>query len=248
MRGAYRAPAIAVETGNGEELSMDQLPINATDLIVIGIVLLSGLLAFFRGFVRETLSVGAWVGAAFATLYGFKYVRPYARDLIGVDMIADIAAGAGLFILALVILSVVSSMLASTVKGSALNAVDRSLGFLFGLARGAILVCLAFLVLDWAVAEPERPDWIRNARTMPLIEQGAAVLIRLVPSEARSGAEAQAEATRRQAEQRLRQEMYDQLVNPPPKGPERKDDAQQPSSGYKTDERQTLDKLIQRNQ
>lgn len=227
---------------------MDQLPINATDLIVIGIVVLSGLLAFFRGFVREVLSVGAWVGAAFATLYGFKYVRPYARELIGVDMIADIVAGAGLFIVALVILSIVSSMLANTVKGSALNAVDRSLGFLFGLARGAVLVCLAYLVLDWAVAEPERPDWIRNAKTMPLIERGANTLMGLVPSEARNSAEAQAEATRRQAEQRLKQEMYDQLVSPPPKAPERKDDASQPSSGYKTDERQNLDRLIQKNQ
>jgi len=74
---------------------MDNLPINATDILVFAILLISGLLAFFRGFVREVLSVGAWVGAAFATLYGFAHVRPYARDLIGIDMIADIIAGAG---------------------------------------------------------------------------------------------------------------------------------------------------------
>ncbi|MBC7136294.1 MAG: CvpA family protein, partial [Oceanibaculum nanhaiense] len=152
---------------------MENLPVNATDILVFAILLVSGLLAFFRGFVREVLSVGAWVGAAFSTLYGFQHVRPYARDLIGIDMVADIAAGVGLFIIALIILSVVSNMLAGLVKGSALNAVDRSLGFLFGLLRGAVLVCLAFLVLDWAVAEQERPNWITNAKTMPLVERGA---------------------------------------------------------------------------
>lgn len=232
---------------------MDNLPINATDILVFAILLISGFLAFFRGFVREVLSVGAWVGAAFATLYGFQHVRPYARDLIGIDMVADIVAGAGLFIIALIVLSVVSNMLAGLVKGSALNAVDRSLGFLFGLVRGAVLVCLAFLVLEWAVSEQDRPDWITGAKTMPLVERGAGFIMTLIPSDARDDAAAKAEAARRESEQRMRREIYNQLVNPPAtpgerKDGERKDDAQPPSSGYKTDERRDMDRLIQKTQ
>ena len=95
--------------GNGhEQAHMNGLSITFTDGLVAGVILLSGLLAFFRGFVKEALAIGAWVGAAFAALYGFKFARPLARQFISVDMIADATAAAVLFIAALIVLSMIS--------------------------------------------------------------------------------------------------------------------------------------------
>jgi membrane protein required for colicin V production len=156
----------------------------SADLIIIAILALSALLAFMRGFVREVLSIGAWVGAALATIYGFPILQPYARKYIEVALFADIAAGVAIFVLALIVLTVLSHALSRNVRSSALGAVDRSLGLLFGLVRGAVLVCLAYLVMAWAIPQEDRPVWVAEARTLPLVQQGAGLLLKILPESA----------------------------------------------------------------
>ena len=124
---------------------MEDLQANAADLIVIAILLVSALLAFSRGFVRELLSVAVWVGAIFATLYGFAYVEEYTSQWISTVWLSWTAASVTIFIPTLIILALISHVLSGQVRDSALGAVDRSLGFLFGLFRGVIIVCLAYL-------------------------------------------------------------------------------------------------------
>src|SRR5690348_9186449 len=122
---------------------MSSLPINGLDLTVGLVLLISALLAFLRGFVQETLSVGAWIGATFGALYGVRYVHPYAREVIPLDWAADAAATVVLFLLILFVLSIATNMIAQTVQRSSLNPLDRSLGFLFGIMRGAVILCVA---------------------------------------------------------------------------------------------------------
>jgi membrane protein required for colicin V production len=157
---------------------------NIADIIVFVALILSAAIAFARGFVREVLSIGAWVGAALATIYGFPLAQPVARKYIHVALFADILAGVSIFIVALIVLTVISHALAKNVRGSALGAVDRSLGLLFGVVRGAVLICLAYLVMAWAVPPPDRPVWITKSRTMPLIQQGAGMLLKFLPESA----------------------------------------------------------------
>ena len=83
---------------------------------------------------------GAWVGAAIATLYLFEFAQPVARTYIEVELIADIVAGVVLFVITLIVLSLISHALSRRVRDSALGPLDRSLGLVFGLARGAALV------------------------------------------------------------------------------------------------------------
>jgi membrane protein required for colicin V production len=156
----------------------------SADLIIIAILALSALLAFMRGFVREVLSIGAWVGAALATIYGFPLAQPFARKYIEVALFADIAAGVTIFVVALIILTILSHALSKNVRDSALGAVDRSLGLLFGLVRGAVLVCLAYLVMAWAIPKEDRPVWIAESRTLPLVQQGADLLLKILPESA----------------------------------------------------------------
>jgi membrane protein required for colicin V production len=161
--------------------AINDLPINVVDIGVLLILLVSAILAYARGFVHEVLSVGGWIGAIFATFYGFPYAKPFARKYIALDLAADLVAGTVIFIVTLVFLSLITRAIAKQVQASALNVLDRSLGFLFGLARGAVLVCVAYIGLELMVPEEDHPAIIRDARTMQLIKPGAALLKSLVP-------------------------------------------------------------------
>lgn len=157
------------------------LPVNAADVIVIAVLLISAGLAFFRGLVHEVLAIAAWVGAALATLYLFLPAQEVSRQLIAIPLVADIVAGVVVFLLTLIVLTVVSRMISKRVQDSSLGALDRSLGFVFGLLRGAVVVCVAWLVLTWLLPPAEQPQWIREARARPLVEAGAEVLRSLAP-------------------------------------------------------------------
>lgn len=162
---------------------------NVVDIVVVGVVLLSAALAFFRGFVSEVLSVLAWVGAGAVTLFGFSAVHPHVRSVIGHPMVADAVTAGGLFLGSLVILFLISHQLSHAVRTSALGAIDRSLGFLFGLFRGGVLVVVAYLISLWLVPPDAQPEWLRDARTRPIAEAGANFVLSLVPDNMRFGAD-----------------------------------------------------------
>lgn len=219
---------------------MDSLPFTVVDIIVVAVLLISALLAFARGFVHEVLSVAGWIGAIFAAIYGFPYLKPHARDLIPIEVAADLAAGAVIFIVTLILLSFLTRAIAKQVQASALNALDRSLGFLFGLLRGAILVCLIYIGVEWMMPVQDQPGWLRNAKTMPLIETGAGILKSLVPEDAaKAGNKAATEAKEKTQKVLETQKMLRDLTTPTPKGAEKK-----PADGYGKQERQGLERLI----
>src|ERR1700758_2128188 len=154
---------------------------NALDLAIIAVVVLSGVFAFARGFVREALSIAAWVGAAAITLYGFNYVYGVILRFVTTPLLADLVAGAGLFVISLIVLTILTGYVARFVQSSALSPIDRTLGLIFGLARGAFLVSLAYLALDIALPPSDRPVWVKGAKSEPLLAQGANTLRGLLP-------------------------------------------------------------------
>jgi membrane protein required for colicin V production len=154
---------------------------NWLDLAVLGIVLLSAIFAFARGFVREALSIVAWVGAGAVTLYGFNWVYTQVEPLAHNALLSQLIAGFGLFVVSLIVLTILTGIVARAVRGSALSPIDRTLGFIFGLVRGAFLVCLAYLLLDVAVQASDRPMWIREAKSGPYLHEGADVLRGFLP-------------------------------------------------------------------
>jgi membrane protein required for colicin V production len=164
---------------------MESLPINVADLAIIVVLLLSALLAFVRGFVKELLSIVGWVGAAIAAVRLFPYVRPQVASAIDEPLIADAATGGGIFIVTLLLIWLASSVISRRVQDSEIGALDRSLGFVFGLLRGAVVVSLAFLVYSQFVSPKDHPDWLVKARAIPLVEYGAEVMLQVVPEEMR---------------------------------------------------------------
>lgn len=217
---------------------------NLLDMIVIGVVLLSGLFAFARGFVKEALSVAAWIGAGFAALYGLPYATPVAERFLPRGAVAEAAAGLAVFLVALIILSLATSSVARRVKESSLSAVDRTLGLVFGLVRGLVLVCIAYIALSWALPPAaQQPTWIAEARTLPLLATGAERLRALVPAAYRARAEATAEGTKRAAEQMQEAAgAMDALSRP------RQTTAAGHGAGYTNSDQHDLDRLIQQQQ
>lgn len=219
--------------------------LTALDIGVLAVLGVSALLAFGRGFVREMLSIGAWIAAGAATLYGFPYAQPVLRQHISVALIADVVTGAAIFIVTLILFTALSSLLTRNLRGSAFGALDRSLGFLFGLARGAVLVCLAYLVSTWLMTPEERPDWLREARSLPFIAAGADMLAKVLPQTAEGG-QAAAQETRQQVEQAIDAgQALQPLTGAPPAG---NPAVPEGDSGYKDQERRELDRLIQGSQ
>lgn len=160
---------------------LDNWPVNPVDILVLVILVISAALAFFRGFVHEALGVGAWIGAILAAIYGLPHARPYAREYIPIEWVADLAVAVAIFLVVLFALSVITALIARRVQESALNTLDRSLGFLFGLARGALVVVVVYIAGSWLVPPDQHPAWVKQAKSMPIIQEGAVVLDDLVP-------------------------------------------------------------------
>ncbi len=166
---------------------LSEFPINVTDLVIVAILLISGLLALSRGFVKEVLSIAGWVIAAVAALELFPFVQPIARRYIKQDLIADSVSSVVIFVVVLTLASLLSSAISRRVQKSEIGVLDRSLGFLFGLLRGVVVIALAYLVLVQFLPARDQPDWLRQARAMPAIEYSAEMLASLAPEDVRQG-------------------------------------------------------------
>jgi len=153
---------------------------NVLDIIVVAVVAISGLFAFVRGFAREMLSIAAWVGAAAVTFYLFEPSRMLARGMMK-PWLADVVAPVVVFVFCLIVFSIITGVLSNQVRQSSLGAVDRALGMIFGVARGILVVCAAYLVMTRFLAPEDRPNWVIQAHTQPLLEAGAQRLNALIP-------------------------------------------------------------------
>ena len=140
-----------------------------------------------------------------------------ARAHVEPAVLADGMSIVGVFVLSLVVFSVIAHEISKGVRDSALSAVDRSLGLLFGLARGALLVCLAWMLAAWLMPPPDQPQWLHDAKTRPFAEAGSAWLMSLVPPQLRNDAAAQADALATRARQTMQDaDALRRLTQPKP--------------------------------
>jgi membrane protein required for colicin V production len=153
------------------------------DIFLIVVMLISGLLAMVRGFMREVLSIVAWVAAAAAAFYLFPRLLPYATQYFGgwnEWVVKGLVVG-GAFLATLIIVSIFTVRLSDKILDSRIGALDRSLGFLFGLARGLIIVVVAFIFFDWLVPQKSQPEAIKNARSRVVLQGTGDWLKSLLP-------------------------------------------------------------------
>ncbi len=159
------------------------MPITLLDIILIVVMLISGLLAMVRGFMREVLSIVAWVLAAGATLYAYAKLLPFAKQYFNNDIVAAVAVVGGVFLLTLLIVSVVTVRISDMVLDSRVGALDRTLGFLFGLGRGLVIVVVAFMFFSWLVPDRSQPEWVRSAKSRIVLTGTGQWLMSMLPED-----------------------------------------------------------------
>ena len=234
---------------------MEFLSLSGFDLVVIGVLMLSALIGLSRGITKEVLSIAAWVVAAAATYRLYPDASAIARNYISPSSLADIAAGVGVFVLTLILLSMVFGAITNRVKGSVLGPVDRSLGVLFGLGRGALLVCLAYLVMALLLPPIDRPVFVRNGQTKPLVEQGAILLYDLAPLSHKGNGEARIRGVMPNPVEPVPDDaaplVAPKPIAPPPGTTETRAPGQNgvpdktAETGYKPEQAKSMDQLVQ---
>jgi membrane protein required for colicin V production len=159
------------------------MPITLLDILLLLVMLISGLLAMIRGFMREILSIAAWGSAAVATLLLYNKLMPYAKANISSDMLASVAVVGGVFLITLLLVSILTVRISDMILDSRIGALDRTLGFLFGLGRGLIIVVVAFLFFSWLVPTNKLPDGVKNAKSRVVLQSTGEALQNLLPQD-----------------------------------------------------------------
>jgi len=218
---------------------MSSLPITLLDLILLVVMLISGLLAMIRGFMREVLSIAAWALAAVAGVYAYAKLLPIvkAQAWFTSDLLSAAVVVGGAFLLTLLIVSIVTVRISDMILDSRVGALDRTLGFVFGLARGLVIVVVAFLFFSWLVPERGQPEWVRNAKSRVVLQGAGQWLMSMLPDDPEST-----------ILKRLRKPKNDEQQEPPDTAPaapgQRSDRSGGETEGYGRTERTGMRQLI----
>jgi membrane protein required for colicin V production len=165
-------------------------PLTYLDAALLAVMLLSGLLAMYRGFTREVLSILSWIVAAGAVVYFVFNHRAAAEQLAqqfsAPPIVALIVAGAVIFLVVLIIVHLITARISDTVLDSSIGMIDRVLGFVFGAIRGFILIVIPYMFYE-SFSDPQNQyKWVQESKSLPYIKSTGAtfrdVLVRFVPS------------------------------------------------------------------
>lgn len=154
------------------------------DGIVITVMLVSALLAMYRGFLREVLSIASWGAAAVVAYLFHKQLLPYVKAYVPSDNVAMGVTVLGLFVVTLLVVSWITMKISDFVLDSAFGALDRTVGFLFGAARGLLLVVVAMQFFNWLVPAPQQPRWVSAAKSKPVVDYLGERLMAALPEDA----------------------------------------------------------------
>jgi len=158
------------------------MSVTLLDGLIVVIVLLSAVLAMIRGFVREVLSIASWVAAAVAAYAFYEQLLPITKQYVSNEHIALGLTIAAIFFVTLIIVSIITMKISDFVIDSKIGILDRSLGFVFGAARGLLLVVVAMLFFNWLVPPAQQPTWVAAAKSKPMLDDLGTKLIAVLPA------------------------------------------------------------------
>lgn len=166
------------------------------DCIVLVIIVVSSAVAFLRGFVREVLTILGLVGASLTALTAGPMLAPGIEDwfinnndgeagkimgFVPYDIAASVCAYAGLFIISMIVLSIISHWIAKSVHAIGLGPVDRSLGVVFGIIRAIVLIGLLYMPFHLLMEKQDKENWFGESFTHSYVEYSADLLSGLMP-------------------------------------------------------------------
>jgi membrane protein required for colicin V production len=165
---------------------MSGLHLTVFDFAAVAIVLLSSIMAFARGLLREVFSIVAFLVAAWLVVLeaNHRLIAPLVEGVVQPKLLADGITWAAVFLLVFALVTVLTSSLAKAIHRSGeIGALDRGAGLVFGAARGVLVLALFVLLMRHITGAPQAPmpDWLSQARTYPVLESAAKALEAFVP-------------------------------------------------------------------
>lgn len=239
------------------------------DILVLSVILISAIISFLRGFIREILTIfgiGGGIIAAYIggpmfipTVQGWLGVDPNAEepqklmDMVPLTLIADVLAYGGLFIVFVIILSIISHFIAEGAKNIGLGALDRTLGVVFGLVRGVLLLGLFYLPVYYFVEDKQKEEWFAQSKSFVYLETTSEVIAGFIPKDTEEQIQ-QATENLENSTARETLENMDLLENkkesedPATGQQDQPEQEKQPNpDGYPEEFRENIDKLIELN-
>lgn len=231
------------------------------DIVVALVVLSSALISFMRGFIREVLTIAGVVGGILAAVFMGPVAAPMVRDWFGVtdakdahklfdiipmSIVADATAYGVIFLTVVIVLSVLSHFISGAVKAMGLGPVDRTMGVLFGVARGLILVGLFYLPFHLMMNDKKKEEFFKDSATYYYLEKISGAMAQYLPE-----SETVKKTVDEKTDDLIKKKLEEQNLlggdkktedtKPVEKTPETGTKA---GEGYKDDQRQKLDKLF----
>ena len=225
------------------------------DIVVGAIVLISAIISFLRGAIREILTIAGVVGGFFAAVFFGPKLSPVFRDWLGVvegeevgklfevvpmNIVADVCAYATIFIVVVIIISVISHFTAGAAKAMGLGPIDRTIGVIFGIVRAVILLALLYLPFHLLMDENSKAKYFADSKTHIFIESTADYMVRFLPS---SG-EVQSKVNDVKDGQIKKKLFENDILYNKDAGPVEKPKSEE-ETGYGKTERQGLEDLIE---
>lgn len=224
------------------------------DGIVLATLFLSALIAFFRGFVREVLTLGGLVGALAAAYFLSPLAQPLAHELFGGDpdlkyfgliphdVAIDVATFAAIFLVVLILLTLAAHAISHGLHAVGLGALDRTLGVLFGLIRGTLLILIFYFPFYFTAAPAQKADWFKGSATLPIVDMLAGIIEPYLPKHDDKAEKAE-EPKEEEAQGFDRLDGLMQQALDPDKAPDIV--APKEDSGYTSEQNKALDEAIE---
>lgn len=159
------------------------MELTIADGVVALVVLVSAFLAYNRGFVREVLAIAGWIAAGFVAFYFAPLLAPivvetpYVGGLFSSSCtLTALASFAIVFGVALIVLSIFTPVMSTAVQNTPLAPIDRGFGFIFGIARGVLLIAVVYLLYDLVITDSERLAAVENSASLSFISDAAEAL------------------------------------------------------------------------
>ncbi len=159
---------------------MNEIGINTADIIILAIILLSGILSFQKGLIQEIMRISSWIGAVVVALYSYDPILPYVKEYVDMEIGASAITGASSFILSLIVFYIISHFISGIVKYSLIGSLNKSLGFIFGIIRGAVICSILYISIIY-LYNGKKIDAFENAKTKNIIEYTSKIIILSLP-------------------------------------------------------------------
>ena len=149
---------------------MDILTIDPTDLVILIIIFCFGLFSLFRGFLKELFSIIGWIFAIILATSFTPFVLSKIQVMLPSISLSPLMAGVLIALIVYILFRILGGLFQKKLGKANVSAINRSLGFLLGVAKGFALVCITIFITKTFLNEAEYPKWLRTSKSLPLIE------------------------------------------------------------------------------